>query len=138
MITRFASLADMPEIGDTCQGRLEGKASPRETHSCISVSISRPAFNAAASGANGDKPAAIKSALMKRGHCASAGRNDLAKVVFPAPLGPAMIIYLLAHILFGAYRLLSCGGSRASCPLLRFILTLAKAAAPRSVRSSLT
>jgi hypothetical protein len=32
---------------------------------------------------------------MKRGHCASSGRNERAKVVFPAPFGPAMMMIFL-------------------------------------------
>ncbi len=58
-------------------------------------SINRPALKAAASGIKGDNPAAIKSALIKRGNPASAGKKERAKVVFPAPLGPAMMIIFL-------------------------------------------
>ena len=39
----------------------------------------------------GDRPAAIRSALTNNGHSASRGRNSRAKVVFPAPFGPAMM-----------------------------------------------
>ena len=42
-------------------------------------------------GCSGFNPAAIKSALMKFGQLDSFGRNSKAKVVFPAPFGPAMI-----------------------------------------------
>ena len=67
----------------------------------MSSSISLPARMAAASGANGGKPAAIKSALMNREHCASFGRKDRAKVVFPAPFGPAiMMIFLSVMVLY--------------------------------------
>ena len=41
---------------------------------------------------NGAKPAAIKSALMNLSVWASAGKKSRAKVVFPAPLGPAMMM----------------------------------------------
>src|SRR5690606_28606321 len=74
------------------------KSSPRLAHRSISCSISRPARIAAVSGANGARPAAIRSALMKRGTLASAGRNDCAKVVLPAPFGPAMMMTFLFDI----------------------------------------
>lgn len=48
---------------------------PSSAWRSISSSISRPARNAAASGLNGDRPAAIKSALMKTGQPASEGRS---------------------------------------------------------------
>ena len=48
-------------------------------------------FECGPSGAKGDNPAAIKSAFTKFGQSASLGRNSRAKVVFPAPFGPAMI-----------------------------------------------
>ena len=38
---------------------------------------------------NGDRPAAIRSALIKWGQWASRWRYSMAKVVLPAPLGPA-------------------------------------------------
>ena len=53
-----------------------------------------PALRAAFSGLNGDMPAAIKSALINLGQSASFGRNVRAKVVLPAPLGPAIITTL--------------------------------------------
>jgi hypothetical protein len=56
--------------------------------------MSLPARIAALSGANGDNPAAIKSTLMNSGQPASFGRNSWAKVVFPAPFGPAMMMIL--------------------------------------------
>ncbi len=40
-------------------------------------------------------PAASKSALMNRGHCASLGKNERANVVLPAPFGPAMMMIFL-------------------------------------------
>jgi hypothetical protein len=43
------------------------------------------------SGAKGDNPAAIKSALIKLIQCATVGRYSKAKVVLPAPFGPAII-----------------------------------------------
>src|SRR5690242_13215281 len=45
---------------------------------------------AAASGKNGDIPFAIKSALVKFSQSAYLGRNVVANVVLPTPLGPAM------------------------------------------------
>ena len=66
---------------------------------------------AAASGAKGDSPAAIKSALMNVGQLASLGKNSRAKVVLPAPLGPAMMTIFLSDLvkrclwfLFGVHR----------------------------------
>lgn len=57
----------------------------------IICSMRRPERMATSSGANGERPSAIKSALMKMGHPASCGRYSHAKVVLPAPLGPATI-----------------------------------------------
>jgi hypothetical protein len=51
----------------------------------------RPALSAEVSGANGDRPLAIRSALTKIGQLTSLRRNSRAKVVFPAPFGPAMM-----------------------------------------------
>lgn len=45
---------------------------------------------AASSGLSGDRPLAIKSAFTKWITPASSGRYRRAKVVFPAPFGPAM------------------------------------------------
>ena len=53
--------------------------------------IQIPARILAEDGSNGDNPAAIKSAFTNTGQWASWGKNSLAKVVLPAPLGPAMI-----------------------------------------------
>ena len=79
----------------------KAKLCPASTHSSISSSISRPALKEAVSGLNGAKPAAIKSALMKRRVCASAGKKLRAKVVLPAPLGPAMMmIFFKTLVLF--------------------------------------
>ncbi len=50
-----------------------------------------PALNAARFGLNGDKPVAIKSAFTKRLNFSSLRINSLAKVVLPAPFGPASI-----------------------------------------------
>src|ERR1051326_4415012 len=52
----------------------------------------RPAASAARSGRSGDRPPAIRSALTKGITPASFGRYSLAKVVLPAPLGPAMMM----------------------------------------------
>jgi hypothetical protein len=49
-------------------------------------------LKAADSGLNGAKPAAIKSALINLRVWASAGKKSRAKVVLPAPLGPAMMM----------------------------------------------
>jgi hypothetical protein len=62
------------------------------TNLSISASIMRPAVMAADAGLNGAKPAAIKSALMKCAKPASFGKNDVAKVVLPAPFGPAITL----------------------------------------------
>ena len=88
---RIASCDDAPEVGTAGERRLEGEVSARAMQPSISSSITRPARTAAAFGANGDRPAAIRSALTKRGQCASSGRKARAKVVLPAPFGPAMI-----------------------------------------------
>ena len=68
------------------------KLVPAATHSSISSSIKRPALMDADSGLKGANPAAIKSALMKRRVCASAGKKSWVNVVLPAPFGPAMMI----------------------------------------------
>src|SRR6478736_7478132 len=52
----------------------------------------RPARIATASGLNGESPAAMRSAFTNAGHSASSGRNSRAKVVLPAPFGPAMMM----------------------------------------------
>ena len=64
--------------------------SRRRTHSFTCVNSSRPAAMAPALGFNGESPRAISSALRKRRHFTSFGKNSLAKVVFPAPLQPAI------------------------------------------------
>src|SRR6266545_5404853 len=51
---------------------------------------SLPAAIAALSGRKGESPLAIKSAFTKCMTPMSLGRNSLAKVVLPAPFGPAM------------------------------------------------
>lgn len=58
----------------------------------------RPARIAAVAGRTGDKPTAIRSALTKAGQSASLGRYSSAKVVLPAPFGPAMIMTFLSGI----------------------------------------
>src|SRR5260221_4027633 len=62
----------------------------------------RPARIAEASGANGERPLAIRSALTKTGQSASLGKNSRANVVLPAPFGPARIT-----ILFPPFRVFS-------------------------------
>jgi hypothetical protein len=57
----------------------------------LAATASLTAAVAANSGAKGDKPAAIRSALMKTVQCASWGKNSRAKGVLPAPLGPEMM-----------------------------------------------
>ncbi len=82
----------------SAQGRLEGEAlAPvRVSVDCLDR---QSALNATEDGRNGLKPAAIESALTKTGQSASFGRNSVAKVVFPAPFGPATIsIFLCAAI----------------------------------------
>ena len=60
--------------------------------------MSLAALIEAVSGANGAKPAAIKSALMNVGQLASLGKYSRAKVVFPAPLGPAIMMIFLVLV----------------------------------------
>src|SRR4029079_7329065 len=52
----------------------------------------RPARIAARSGSKGDNPAAMTSTLTKSGQFASFNKYSRAKVVLPAPFGPARII----------------------------------------------
>ena len=86
----------------------KAKDLPATTLALISLSISQAALIATVYGAKGAKPDAIKSALMKIGQLASLGRNSRANVVFPAPLGPAiMIIFLLACITFAKHPAMS-------------------------------
>src|SRR5918993_4760978 len=66
----------------------------------------RPAANAANSGRSGDSPLAIRSEFTKWITPASFARNSRAKVVFPAPLGPAMMMHL--------------GGGRTVLAIVRF------------------
>lgn len=72
--------------------------SPRFVYSAIVSSINRPALKAASSGAKGDRPAAIRSAFTKLGNSASIGKNSRAKVVLPAPFGPAMMTMRLLFV----------------------------------------
>jgi hypothetical protein len=53
---------------------------------------------AAFSGAKGDSPAAIRSALTNTGQAASLGRNSRAKVDLPAPFGPAITMTRFASL----------------------------------------
>src|ERR1041384_6534936 len=82
----------------------KAKLSPRVTCLSISSNIIRPARIAADSGENGASPAAIKSALMKVGQSASLGRNCRAKVVLPAPFGPAMMMIFLSPVILRSLR----------------------------------
>jgi hypothetical protein len=68
----------------------KANVSPLRRQLRTSESSSLPALMAAALGASGDSPRAISSALRKRMHFTSFGRNSRAKVVLPAPLHPAM------------------------------------------------
>ena len=70
----------------------KAKLYPAVTLASISFNIKLAAFIAAVSDANDANPAAIKSALIKVRQSASFGRYSRAKVVLPAPLGPAIII----------------------------------------------
>ncbi len=83
-----------------CPAKVVSKAklTPRRAKSSIRFNMILPAVIAASSGPNGDRPAAIRSAFTKRGQPASFGRYSVAKVVFPAPFGPAMISIWLASI----------------------------------------
>ena len=53
--------------------------------------MTRPAAIAKDEGLKGASPSAIRSALTNTGQSASKGKNSRAKVVLPAPFGPAII-----------------------------------------------
>jgi hypothetical protein len=72
-----------------------------------SLSRIRAAATCAAAGAKGERPAAIKSAFTNCSTPASFGRNSFAKVVFPAPFGPAITMQRGLR--------LAMGGKGASC-----------------------
>jgi hypothetical protein len=74
-------MPDAAEVATSGKRCLKGKALAVRVALVHLGEQSRPAFTAAACGAKGDRPAAIRSALMNRGHCASCGRNVVAKVV---------------------------------------------------------
>ena len=57
------------------------------------IHTSRPALTAASPGSSGDSPAAMRSAFTKRITSAPSGKYRRAKVVFPAPFGPAMTMH---------------------------------------------
>ena len=61
-----------------------------EASSPIRSSKSRPAFKFCVSGANGECPAAIRSALRNWRQLTEPGSNWAANVVFPAPFGSAI------------------------------------------------
>ena len=86
----------------------------------IRCNMSRPAFTAATSGANGERPAAIRSAFTKSGQSASFGRSSVAKVVLPAPLGPAMMRIRLARTIHASRSFLFSGLSRKAMALFKF------------------
>jgi hypothetical protein len=69
----------------------KAKSSRQTMCSSISCRKIRLAEISCRSGSSGDSPAAIKSALIKRVQPATFGRYSNAKVVLPAPLGPATI-----------------------------------------------
>ena len=81
----------------------KAKLLPAFTLALISFSISLPAFIDAVSGANGARPAAIKSAFTKIGQLASLGKYSRAKVVLPAPFGPAMMMIFLDTFTFAKH-----------------------------------
>jgi hypothetical protein len=71
----------------------------------ISCRKIRLAATSCFSGASGDKPAAIRSALIKFWQLATLGKYSRAKVVLPAPLGPAMIQQIgISLIPFPSYK----------------------------------
>ncbi len=72
----------------------KAKSLPASASRSSSWRNKRPAANAANSGRNGESPVAIKSGLTKWITAASLAKNSRAKVVFPAPLGPAMMMHL--------------------------------------------
>ena len=57
----------------------------------ILPNISLPAWTATSSGLNGDNPFAISSAFTNSLQFNKSGRMFMEAVVFPAPLGPAII-----------------------------------------------
>ena len=71
----------------------KAKSSRAAANRSNSVRNKRRALSAARSGFNGDRPAANKSAFTKRTTPASFGKNSRAKVVLPAPFGPAMMMH---------------------------------------------
>ncbi len=71
------------------------KSTPAFEHSLICSNTSFADFIAARCGEKGDRPEAIRSALINRLHFAYSGKKVRANVVFPEPLGPAIIYTFL-------------------------------------------
>ena len=93
---RGARSKDVGLIAKSSEGGLKSKALSVSDAVRNLYQHQSPRFERGCLGGKGASPAASKSALMNRGHCASFGRNERAKVVLPAPFGPAiMIIFLL-------------------------------------------
>ena len=67
------------------------KSTLRPIFRLISSKTNLPALIDAFSGTKGDNPVAIRSAFIKFSQLAYSGKNRVAKVVFPDPLGPAIM-----------------------------------------------
>jgi hypothetical protein len=78
-------------VGASAERRLNAKLAPAAANRSISARNTCPAVTAAISGFSAESPAAMRSALTNWTTSGSFGRNSRAKVVLPAPLGPAMI-----------------------------------------------
>lgn len=76
---------------------------PAFTFNSISFSMSLAALTAAVSGEKGANPAAIRSALIKIGQLASLGKYSRAKVVFPVPFRPAIMMTFLIGLEVGQF-----------------------------------
>jgi hypothetical protein len=81
---------DATSITQSAECRFEREVRSFRRQAIDFCSTSRPALTAASLGSSGDRPPAMRSAFTKWTTPASAGKYRRAKVVFPAPLGPAI------------------------------------------------
>lgn len=88
--SQFSRTLEKPDVVLPLKVDSKANVSRRRRHSSTWVSNSRAARTAPALGLKGESPRAISSALRKRRHFTSLGRNSFANVVLPAPLHPAM------------------------------------------------
>ncbi len=91
MVTQCTPMQQLRYISSSRQSSFQRKAAAM-CNVVVNFRQHDAPLMAATSGAKGDRPAAIRSALTNTGHWASTGKNSRAKVVFPAPLGPAMMM----------------------------------------------